>query len=180
MKSPKNVKVGDVVGTVLITKKQIEPYYSKTSTMFYGVCQNCNSERKMPPSHIGVILKGRGAGCHCSRRRYGTDSEYKWRYQNYIQAAKKRNLEWEINYNNFLDIVKKNCYYCGEKPEMRPSHSKRWDFKFPMSGIDRINSSAGYTKNNIVPCCSHCNQAKWDYTTEEFFSWIKKVYEYQF
>jgi hypothetical protein len=180
MKTPKDVKVGDVVGTVLITKKQVERHYDRTSMMFYGTCQKCKAERKLKSSHVSVILKGRGGGCHCSRRRESADSEYKWRYQSYMQAAKKRNLVWEINYNQFLDITQKNCYYCNTKPEMRPSHHKRWDFKFPMSGIDRVDSSYGYEINNIVPCCSYCNQAKWDHDMKDFLKWIQKVYKHQF
>lgn len=176
----KDIKIGDIVGTILIDKKQIEPHYSKTSTIFYGKCEECFSERRLTSSHVGMILKGRGAGCHCSRRSTGTESEYKWRYQSYIQAAKKRELSWNIDYNQFLDITKQNCYYCGTKPEMRPSHSKRWDFKFPMSGIDRIDSSGGYEVSNVVACCSFCNQAKWDHDVQDFLLWIKRVYSHQF
>ena len=180
MRTAKDIVVGDIVGTILITKKQIEPYYSKTSMMFYGICKTCNIERKLSSSHVGVILRGRGGGCHCSRRRSGTDTEYKWRYQSYAQAAKKRNLEWELSYEQFLDVTQQNCYYCGIQPEMRPSHHKRWGFKFPMSGIDRVDSAKGYVEENTVPCCSHCNQAKWDHSTEEFLDWVKRIYTNQF
>jgi hypothetical protein len=180
MRTSKDIEVGDIVGTVLITKKKIEPHYGKTSMMFYGTCQKCGTERKLKSSHINVILKGRGGGCHCSRRRDVADSDYKWRYQNYIQAAKKRNLKWEIDYDYFLDITRKNCYYCNVEPEMRPSHHKRWDFKFPMSGIDRMNPSRGYEIDNIVPCCSYCNQAKWNHDVKDFLNWIKRVYNNQF
>ena len=180
MKTAKNINVGDIVGTVLVLSKQVEPHYNRTSMMFYGVCQKCGTERKLISSHVNVILRGRGGGCHCSRRRESTSSEYKWRYQSYIKAAKKRSLEWNLDYEQFLDITQQNCYYCGSEPEMRPSHHKRWDFKFPMSGIDRVNSEKGYVEGNIVPCCSHCNQAKWDYSTEEFLDWVKRIYTNQF
>lgn len=169
-----------MVGTVLIAKRVVEPHYSRTSTIFYGKCQICRSERRLTSSHVGAILKGRGKGCHCSRRRTGTESEYKWRYQSYVQAAKKRGLEWNMQYSDFIDITQKNCYYCDAEPEMRPSHSKRWGFQFPMSGIDRIDPGIGYRLDNVVPCCSYCNQAKWDHTSQEFLEWVKKIYEFQF
>lgn len=180
MKTPKDIQVGDIIGTVLINKKQIEPYYSKTSMVFYGICQNCNSERKITSSHAGTILRGRGGGCHCSRRRKETDPEYRWRYQSYHQAAQKRGLDFNISYDVFLDITKENCYYCNAEPEMRPTHSKRWEFKFPMSGIDRMDSSRGYEVGNVVPCCSYCNQAKWDHDVKDFLEWIKRVYSHQY
>ena len=175
----KNIEIGDIVGTILITNKQIEAHYSKTSTIFYGKCCQCNSERRLTSSHAGMILKGRGSGCHCSRRSTETESEYKWRYQSYIQSAKKRKLSWSINYNKFLEITTQHCYYCDAEPEMRPSHAKRWDFKFPMSGIDRMDSSRGYEIDNVVPCCSYCNQAKWDHDVKDFLLWIEKVYSHQ-
>lgn len=174
------IKEGSVIGTILINKRQVEKHYTKTATFFYGVCQVCGNSRRLISSHVGQILSGRGTGCRCATRSSDSGPEYKWRYQNYIQAAKKRNLEWKLSYQQFIDITQKNCYYCGAEPEMRPSHHKRWDFKFPMSGIDRIDSSIGYDDSNVVPCCSHCNQAKWDYTTGEFLSWLKRAYQYQF
>jgi len=180
MITPKDIKIGDLVGTVLIIDKRIEPYYSKTSTMFYAVCQNCKAERKITSSHLGAILRGRGKGCHCSRRGTDSETEYKWRYQSYIQSAKKRGLSWDIDYPQFLNITKNNCHYCNASPEMRPSHSKRWEFKFPMSGIDRIDSSRGYEADNIVACCSYCNQAKWDHDVKDFLEWIKRVYSHQY
>lgn len=172
MKKSKDIEVGEQVGYLLITKIE--------RPIFYGLCKNCGKENKINSSHVNYILGGRGKGCHCSRRRTNATSEYKWRYESYRQAAQKRNLSFLISFDNFMDIVKRNCYYCNAEPEMRPTHHKRWDFKFPMSGIDRVNPKIGYELENIVPCCSHCNRAKWDYTAEEFKSWIKRVYYKQF
>jgi hypothetical protein len=180
MKKTIDILAGEVIGTILINDKRIEPHYSKTSTFFYGVCQNCNAEVRLTASHARMILDGRGSGCHCGRRRSDPDSDYKWRYQSYAQAAKKRNLSFNLSYDLFLEITQSRCYYCDAEPEMRPSHHKRWDFKFPMSGIDRVDSRKGYEKDNVVPCCTHCNRAKWDYDREDFLLWIKKVYNHQF
>jgi hypothetical protein len=180
MKYLPEIDKGSTVGTILITNRQLEKHYSRTATFFYGVCQICNKEKKLISSHVGQILLGRGTGCRCSTRSTDTEPEYKWRYQSYNQAARKRNLEWDISYQQFIDITQKNCYYCGEEPEMRPSHGKRWDFKFPMSGIDRVDSKIGYKSNNVVACCSYCNQAKWDHDVQDFLLWVRKIYTHQF
>lgn len=40
------------------------------------------------------------------------------------------------------------CYYCKMK-----------DKKY-LNGIDRLNNSIGYMRNNTVPCCDICNNLK--------------------
>ena len=147
--------------------------------MFYGNCQVCGATVKLPSSHVGMILKGRGKGCHCSRRSTDTNSEYKWNYSNYGRNARLRGLTYLITLQEFMSLVKSNCAYCGLEPEMRPSHHKRWDFKFPMSGIDRKDPKRGYESDNVVPCCSFCNQAKWDHSEQDFLNWVNRVSAYQ-
>jgi 5-methylcytosine-specific restriction endonuclease McrA len=44
-------------------------------------------------------------------------------------------------------------------------------------GIDRVDNTKGYTIENSRPCCFRCNQAKSSMTEQEFFDWIKAVYE---
>jgi len=40
------------------------------------------------------------------------------------------------------------------------------------------NDAKGYTIDNVVPCCTACNRAKWARTVEEFLGWIVQVYEH--
>ena len=47
------------------------------------------------------------------------------------------------------------------------------------NGIDRLDNSVGYTKENCVPCYKMCNYAKNKFTMEEFLIWINRVYHYQ-
>lgn len=171
MKTSSDIKIGDTVGLLKITELG--------SKRFKGVCTSCGKEQQPYRTHINKILKtGKMHGCSCSRRKNTTEPEYKWRFESYQQAAKKRSLEWNLSYSEFLSLVRQDCYYCGAKPEMRPSHSKRWGFTFPMSGLDRRENSKGYSSNNVVACCTHCNRAKWDYSEEEFYSWISRVVNY--
>jgi hypothetical protein len=48
------------------------------------------------------------------------------------------------------------------------------------NGIDRIDSKKGYTKENSASCCKYCNIAKHTMMEDEFFKWVKRVYEYNF
>lgn len=86
------------------------------------------------------------------------------RFAHLITAAKKRNHEVTITYEDYLYLITKNCYYCGS-PLPRFGH-----------GIDRINSDIGYVTGNVRPCCTHCNIAKNDWTEAEFREWVLRVY----
>jgi hypothetical protein len=98
-------------------------------------------------------------------------------YETYKQNAKARNIVFNLNKNLFYDLTQKPCYYCGK------SFSNKKDIKtsngsFSYNGIDRINSNIGYIESNCVPCCCQCNRSKSDYSIDEFYEWIKKVYNY--
>jgi 5-methylcytosine-specific restriction endonuclease McrA len=58
------------------------------------------------------------------------------------------------------------CSYCGLKPQ----------FPHTRNGIDRVDSSKGYTEDNCVSCCTFCNYSKLDYTIDEFKEWIIRIY----
>ena len=49
-----------------------------------------------------------------------------------------------------------------------------------VNGIDRVDSSKGYVEDNVVSCCKYCNTAKNTMSRDEFFKWIKRVYEYNY
>ena len=47
-----------------------------------------------------------------------------------------------------------------------------------VNGIDRLDSSKGYTINNCVPCCSKCNLMKSNFKKEDFLQHISKIYNF--
>ncbi len=93
-----------------------------------------------------------------------------------------------IEFEVFSNLVKSKCYYCGaehsKKIEDRNCESKTKnkisDTILNINGIDRLDSSKGYIKDNVVTCCKHCNTAKNTMSVEEFMEWIKRIYEYNF
>ena len=48
----------------------------------------------------------------------------------------------------------------------------------PFNGVDRIDSSLGYSVNNCLPCCEKCNKMKLVYETNDFLNHIKQIYEF--
>jgi 5-methylcytosine-specific restriction endonuclease McrA len=97
-------------------------------------------------------------------------------YRNYQHSAKKRKISFELPKRVLAKMIQKDCVYCGVKPSQdRTRHSNPYNGKFLYNGIDRIDSSKGYTVSNIVPCCGVCNMAKGKMAVDEFKSWIFKV-----
>ena len=100
-------------------------------------------------------------------------------YTNYRVRAKSKNILFEITKTHFEKLLASDCYYCGSGVSNTYKSSPAVE-DFYYNGVDRIDSSKGYTEDNIVPCCGRCNQAKNTMSVEEFLEWIKKVYEHNF
>lgn len=92
----------------------------------------------------------------------------------YKRRAKRKNLECTLSKQEFLDLVKSSCYYCGLSyiKETRVVNKKL----VAMLTIDRKNSSLGYTNTNCVPACKQCNTIKMNYSYDAFISKIKQIY----
>lgn len=119
------------------------------------VCSNCRKLRNNKP--LNVI-------------------KYK-EYCYYRSGAKHRNLEWNLTEEQFANLINKNCFYCGELPSKRQSVSYKTDYEL-VNGIDRIDSTKGYTIDNCVPCCSKCNLMKNNLKKEDFLQHISKIYNF--
>lgn len=101
-------------------------------------------------------------------------------FKSYEVNAKNRNLEFNISFDEFSDIISNKCYYCGMSPQDQSylSKSTRKYGKFYASGIDRMCNEKGYTMDNIVPCCTKCNMMKKTLSCDEFTDHIQNIYEH--
>ena len=93
----------------------------------------------------------------------------------YKNGAKKRKIEYELTEEQFREITKKDCYYCGAKANGMIKY-KECNGYYIYNGIDRIDNNRGYTIDNVVPCCKHCNRSKYKRTLSEYKDWIKRSY----
>lgn len=75
----------------------------------------------------------------------------KYRYRQSLSNAKKRNLCWEISYEDFVKNLETPCYYCQGRMNNPSQHGCH---------MDRIDNDKGYTLDNILPCCGSCNRVR--------------------
>lgn len=154
-------------------------------------CDICNKTREVDQKTVnnykkqGILIGDNKFTCqYCSLTKNKSVESYiesakKSIYNNYKSKCKNRDWTFELPYDKFLEMIFKDCYYCGSKPSNKKIvlyHEKTKDCNIYTNGIDRIDSTKGYELNNIVTCCSRCNSSKMDYTKEEYIEWIKKAY----
>lgn len=96
------------------------------------------------------------------------------------RGAKVRDLDFKLIFEDFCEISKKNCVYCGSGPKNRVWKNQGYtkNFKCLANGIDRVDNSVGYLSNNVVSCCRICNIAKAEMTDKQFILWIRQVYKH--
>ncbi len=112
-----------------------------------------------------------------------TDILFRRAYREVLNRHKKR---WEgedhISFAKFKTIVVQPCVYCGHlgSNTVRDYGSRGKalisDTVLLINGVDRIDSSKGYTSDNSASCCLYCNRGKNDRKLKYFLHWIAEVY----
>lgn len=101
-------------------------------------------------------------------------------YGAYKKSARERGYEFSLTKDQFHTITQQDCFYCGAKPEIKFRAAKGTNGNYIGNGVDRIDNNAGYTPENVRPCCTICNTAKMTLSESEFYSWIERVYSKHF
>jgi hypothetical protein len=87
-------------------------------------------------------------------------------YTNYKRCAIVKQLMFEITEEDFVEIVKSPCDYCGIIQEKG------------FNGIDRIYSTIGYVNDNCVSCCAMCNYMKGCLDKDIFIQRVEHISTY--
>jgi hypothetical protein len=126
----------------------------------------------------GNCLKSGGTkSCGCIRS--GTlklgQAAFNKLFNTYRRSAYNRGHEFLLTENQFKELTKGNCYYCGSPPKrsMLKHNVAYGDYVY--NGIDRKNNSLGYVSNNCVPCCSECNLMKRKMSVNQFLEHMRKI-----
>ena len=88
-------------------------------------------------------------------------------FYSYQKESPKRNIEFHLTKEEFMEIIKQKCVYCGDI-------SKEKQF----NGIDRVDSNGHYTLDNCVSCCTLCNYIKHTTPLDVFFQRIEHILTY--
>jgi hypothetical protein len=142
---------------------------------------DCGNEKVLQGS---LVVSGNTKSCGClsreirkSKRLPNNKGVITQILLGYKRHARDRNLEFQLTFDEFSNLISKRCHYCGaDLSNLKITKNFKEGFKY--NGIDRVDSTIGYVSMNVVPCCSMCNIAKKDIPKQDFFNWIKRVYEF--
>ncbi len=143
---------------------------------------------KLKQATTGAINAGRIKSCGClkaerigslKRIEFGQSAKNRL-ISIYKNRAIKKKLEWNLTDDLFFEITNQPCHYCGQAPTNNTKKISPHSFgHIVFNGIDRIDSNQGYTTNNCLPCCHHCNLAKCDFSYDDFMKWLHRIIRFR-
>jgi hypothetical protein len=179
-KQEKPKKAKKFVGYENKAYKVIDCKRLKNHTKFVVQCKKCGD---IHMKYKAQILNIKGDGCNkCTGKKGIKAGDFYTRFYNdyskKIIAEKRRGeIEFKLSKEEVKNLINGNCYYCGNKPQMRDWVKTRFkEEALPTNGIDRINPNKGYIPGNCVSCCPMCNYMKIDYNINDFKNQIYKIY----
>lgn len=179
----------ETINNKLVYSKLIEDWKGPS----YQHVLECTCGTKFTRRGNDLLRKKGYISCGCSRNLYQrldnpTDSLRNSVVLAYKTNANKKNLEFRLTDEEVISYFDKPCHYCGILNYNSTHTRKRKDrkfykdrqFTFNYNGIDRIDSSIGYTKENCITCCKICNISKNNLSEKEFLDWLKRAYTWTF
>jgi len=172
----------------LVVVKQAERSNNRNWVRWYCKC-DCWSKKVVFSDELS---SWRSNSCWClknERLKYlhfkPNEDRKKQIINNQFKNSRFKKIWCTLTFEEFKELSYWNCYYCWQEPnriiEDRTCDTKKWkisDETVKINWIDRIESNWIYSKENTVSCCKNCNTAKSIMAQEEFYKWIKKVYEF--
>jgi hypothetical protein len=132
-----------------IKQKSIDYYYDNKEESIKKYKDEHKKEKSKYNKQYSIINQEKLKEYHRAQNK-----TLKGRFRTAKGAAKKRNREFNLTFEQFSQEVIKPCFYCND-------HFRKNEIGTGC-GLDRLNNKIGYVVENIVSCCSHCNYLKSD------------------
>jgi hypothetical protein len=150
----------------------------KQITVWLCSC-SCGNEIEVDKASL-VTRRTRSCGCYNDeiRRSRKTlpegESAFNRLFAQYKLKAVKRGFAFELSQQEFRNMTKGFCHYCGEPPTQSFwPHTSATPYIY--NGVDRKDNNKGYRTDNCVSCCGPCNKLKMNLSYEEFFNLINRI-----
>lgn len=147
------------------------------------ICARCEEAKELTDFHQNAKLKdGRNSYCiSCSSEltkgyhSRSPEDRLSLSLNTSRVSARSRGLVHEINVSDLIQLWEQQqgcCYYTGFQMVYDGGGGPR------SVSLDRVDSSKGYTKANVVLCCVYVNRMKNDQPTDEFVNWCQSVVDH--
>ena len=155
---------------------------SGTGLLTCVICKKDKRPKDFAKTDGGKYLKKRCRQCvqDNNRRVYsGTYQQYLMRLGYSLKyARKKEGVEWAIDSEDLADLWQLQKGRCAITNVIMTHHRDGNGNKAFNASIDRVNPEVGYVKENVQLVCYAVNILKGSLTPDEFFFWIKSIYEH--
>jgi hypothetical protein len=94
-------------------------------------------------------------------------------WSNYRSKARRLDIEFSLNREEFDVLTQGNCYWCGLPPANISKAQSGLQCEY--SGIDRLRADEGYIIGNCVSCCKRCNFMKSRMSVVDFLAHIDRI-----
>jgi hypothetical protein len=168
MTNPRNwldIPIGTIYGRLTVIRRA----GSDKNKNFLWFCRcSCGKTKTVLASRLSG---GRTASCGCLRVKEGT--AFRNIFCLYKHGAKRRELIFKLNEDEFRQLTSSPCFYCGHEPSNIQKSVGGEIYKY--NGIDRKNNFQGYAIDNCISCCWECNKLKGKRNIQEFLNHIKRL-----
>lgn len=186
--------IGQVFGrlTVIAEADSIVSSSGNNRTAWLCECSCKDKTQKVIKADHLIQETTKSCGCLNDEKRseraanmYGAITKYSPTEASARRIFRTQYADGDLTYEEFYTFSQQNCFYCGSAPSntancfkgsAQASKASIANGNFTYSGLDRLDNTKPHNKDNLVPCCKHCNYAKRDRTSEEFDSWITALY----
>lgn len=149
---------------------------------------------------LNKLQKVHSCGCKSFTHKHGNQKyedptliSYNAYIKRYKNTCKHKNKKWLLTNEEAIELFNSCCFYCGIVPSnnynvyvtkyKQASVTKNIDRAkkalIKVNGIDRIDSTLNYSRDNVVACCTTCNFAKNTLSLSDFYNWINRISTYQ-
>lgn len=171
-----NLVTGQRYGRLIVLEKREVNQYNHR--MYLCRC-DCGKEKEYSGHRL---INGHTKSCGCLNRELARErrllpkgeSAFNQTFVSYQGQARRRKIGFNLSKDEFKKITSQNCFYCGNVPT-NEYKNKCWNGSYKYNGIDRIDNTQGYIKDNIVPCCFICNIMKGQMSLNQFKEHINQI-----
>ena len=109
------------------------------------------------------------------------DGKVSFLFNNISRRTRDKKLELDFDKEYLIELYNKQngkCYYSNEFMHLGNHESVKnlYNINFHNISVDRIDSSLGYIKENVVLCCWGINNMKQQLTKEQLVFWAEKLF----
>lgn len=131
-------------------------------------CKSCFKDYNSQPDRqerISVLNRERAAMPGAKEKRAALAQTLGKKFVTYKHGAKVRGHAFNLTKDEFSSFWQVPCTYCGSE--------------VATIGIDRIDSSIGYSFDNCVSCCTMCNTMKLNHSLDEWLDKMLTILKYR-